>query len=233
MKNSKYLWMLIITATLYSCYQEDPGPRQQDSRVFTQVDFDRLEIGDAMVVKVDRGNQFTVTAEGDRRNLDDLLVFKTGSSLVIKFNSNKNRHYNTFVNITMPTLKGINFSGAVNGQLNGFVGEDRMDFILSGASLAQANVMATQIYFNVSGASQLRLQGEGKKMDGTLSGASFLSAFEYGAEQATILVSGASNGKVAVSSALDVNASGASVLIYRGNPQLSVVTTGSSVVRKE
>ena len=87
--------------------------------------------------------------------------------------------------------------------------------------------------FVLSGASQLRLTGKGETLHGTLTGASLLSAFSYPSSQAKLIVSGASNAKVSVSQALDVNASGASLVLYRGNPQLEVETSGESIVKPE
>ena len=90
---------------------------------------------------------------------------------------------------------------------------------------------ATELNFSLSGASQLLLNGLGEKLQGTISGASLLSAFDFLSAEAKLTASGASNGKVNVSSQLDVNASGASLIIYKGNPQLEVDASGESVVK--
>jgi hypothetical protein len=95
------------------------------------------------------------------------------------------------------------------------------------------NLDASELYFSVSGASQLRLSGEGQILNGTISGASLLSAFNYSSEQVKLIVSGASNGKVSVSQQLEVDASGASLILYRGNPQLEVQVSGESIVKKD
>lgn len=92
---------------------------------------------------------------------------------------------------------------------------------------------ASELYLNVNGASQLRLKGEGELIDGSISGASVLTAFEYGAVQAKLHVSGASHGRINVSQQLQVVATGASEVIYRGDPELIVETSGASVVKKD
>jgi hypothetical protein len=233
MKNIKLIVLLLPLVWLTSCYEEDPGPRQQDDRSYAVVDFDRIEAGDALILDIKYSENFSIAASGDRRNLDDLQVVKNGNSLVIKFNHFEKRQYATYVTITLPVLYGVDFSGAVNAQVSGFTPVNRLDISLSGASLTQLSLDATEIHFSLSGASQLRLNGEGQLLEGNISGASILTAFEYLTEKAELTVSGASNAKVTVANQLNGTVSGASSVLYRGNPDVAVDVTGSSMVKKD
>jgi len=225
--------ILLLATMMTSCLEEDPGPRQSDSRSFTEVDFDRVEAGDALNITIQQGNTFSIQADGDRRNLEDLLVYKSGSTLVLRYNHFENRQYGTSISITMPAIIGVDFSSAVNAQVTGFTDISQFDLSLSGGSLAQMEIEAAEVNFLISGASQLRLFGKGEALNGTISGASLFSAFDYPSSQAMLRVSGASNGKVNVSQKLEVNASGASVVLYKGKPQLEVEASGESVVKAE
>lgn len=233
MKNRSIATLLLSLLILSSCFEEDPGPRQADSRQYAIVDFDRIQAGDALVITIKQGNSFSIQADGDRRNLNDLLVYKNGNALVLRYDHYQKRQYNTTLTITMPVLNGSDFSGAVNAQVSGFTNLNSFDVSLSGASLVQLDIEASEFYFSVSGGSQLRLNGKGELLSGSLSGASLLSAFTYSSSKAKVIVSGASHGKVTVSQQLEVDASGASVVIYRGNPQLDVEATGESIVKQE
>jgi hypothetical protein len=233
MKNSAIAISLLGALFMFSCLEEDPGPRQSDSRTYAVVDFDRIEAGDALTLTIKQGSTFSVSANGDRRNLDDLMVYKNGSTLVLRYNHYEKRQYGTNIDITLPALYGGDFSSAVNADITGFTNISQFDLSLSGASLAQLDMETSELNFLLSGASQLRLTGKGEKLNGTISGASLLSAFNYPSTQAKLIVSGASNGKVNVSQQLEVNASGASLILYRGNPQLEVEASGESVVRHE
>lgn len=234
MKKINLILFASISVWLSSCLnEEDPGPRQQDARSYPVVDFDRVEAGDALDITLVYGTNYSIRAEGDRRNLDDLEVFKSGNSLILRFDESENRQYTTFVTITMPTLTGAIFSGAVNGKASGFNEVSRLDITLSGASLGQLDMDATELFLNVNGASQLRLLGEGSLLTGLVSGASTLAAFEYSATEADLHVSGASQARVQVLQQLQVVATGASEVLYRGDPQLQVETSGASVVRKD
>jgi len=233
MKKLNLLILLAALVWLTACNEEDPGPRQQDTRSYAVVDFDRIEAGDALIVTVKYSENFSIETEGDRRNLDDLLVSKSGNSLVVRFNRFDKRQYATYVNITLPALSGVDFSGAVNAQVSGFAPVNRMDVSLSGASLAQLSLDATEIHFFLSGASQLRLNGSGDLLEGNISGASILTAFEYSTNKSELIVSGASGAKVSVANQLKGFASGASLVLYRGNPELSMEASGSSVIRPD
>lgn len=233
MKTYFTLVALTLTLLFVSCIDEDPGPRQSDTRTFPFVDFNRVEAGYGLILNVTKGNTFLVEANGDRRNLDDLVVLKSGNSLILGFKNSDRRQYHTTINITMPQLEGVNFSGAVNGTVNGFTSTATFDITLSGASLAQMNISSADLMINLSGASQLRLVGSGEKMNGLISGASLLSSFDYPVKEATLNLSGASNCRVNVSQQIKGTVSGASLLLYRGEPGIDIESSGESMVRKD
>src|SRR5687767_3152890 len=104
---------------LSSCTEtEDPGPLQEVYEEFSVEDFNRLEIGDAIHVDVEQGNYFEISVRGDRRNIDDLDVFKEGSTLIVRFDENRNRQHDTYITITLPTLVSVNFSGASDSRIS-------------------------------------------------------------------------------------------------------------------
>lgn len=232
-KNLSLFLSAIILLILSSCETEDPGPLQEVEKEFAIVDFDRLEMGSALNVRVEHGNTYSVQARGDRRNINDLEVFKSGSTLVIQFDDNANRKHETYITITMPHLDAVNFSAASVSKIVGFTGGENLDLYLSGASVCQLDAEYQHINLAISGASSLRMYGEGDMIDAEISGASVLTAFDYQVREASVNVSGASSGKVMVTEQLEVVAGGASSLLYRGNPSVSVDVSGSSTVQKD
>jgi hypothetical protein len=227
--------MLLFAAVLISvsCNDEDPGPRQSDSRNFAFLDFNRVDAGYGLVVTIIKSSNYSIEAIGDRRNLDDLVILKNGNSLVMGFTHSEKRQYLTYVNISMPDLQGINFSGSVNGTVAGFSGNALFDATLSGASLAQINISSETLNLNVSGASQLLLAGSGEKMNGIVSGASLLSSFDYPVNEVVVHISGASSSRLSVSQQLKGSATGSSLILYRGQPSVEVESSGESMVRKD
>ena len=229
-----FLLLVILSFLMMSCIEEDPGPRQNDQKSFSIVDFDRLEASEALDITVQQGNIFSITATGDSRNLNDLNIYKNGSTLVMKFATQYSRQYTTYVTITMPSLFGFTFSGAVNGKVTGFKQEtSRFDISLSGASVAQVDANTDVTYAQLAGVSQLRLSGVGKKIDAIISGASTLSAFDFPVEEVKLLVTGASEAKVNTSLKLSASVSGASGVLYRGNPVVDANVTGASSLGRD
>lgn len=222
-----------LVMILISCEREDPGPLQETRKHFSIVDFDRLEMGSALNIEVDQANTFSIEVEGDRRNIDDLEVRKSGNTLIIEFDDNANRHHDTYVKITMPALEGVNFSGASVSIIRGFESDNNIDFYLSGSSVSQLDSDYRQVEAVVSGASSLVLHGSGEELNAEISGASSLKAFNFPVAEATLSVSGSSEVKVTVTDKLKVTAHDASSVIYRGDPVLTSNTSGASSVEKD
>jgi hypothetical protein len=227
------LFVLLALISLSSCETEDPGPVQEVEEQYSIVDFDRLELGDAFNVTVEQSSFFEVSVRGDRRNVDDLSVRKEGSTLIIKFDENRNRIHDTYVTIKMPVLYAANFSGASHSKVSGFDNLANLQLIVSGASVCQLDVDAARIYAIVSGASYLTLTGQGERMHAEVTGASFLKGYTFPVHEATIHASGGSVANVSVSEALRATASGASSIEYRGDPVVNVEVSGGSNVRKD
>ncbi|MFZ6012520.1 MAG: head GIN domain-containing protein [Bacteroidota bacterium] len=232
-KTLSLLLYLVSALVLTGCYREDPGPIQETEKQFSVKDFDRLEMGDAFQITVRQGDYFEIKTRGDRRNIDDLIVTKQGSTLVIRFDSNRSRQHDTYIEITMPTFVGAHFSGSSDSKVTGFDDLESLDFTLSGASTCQLDIDAPNVDLDVSGASYLNLRGTGEELKADISGASVLKAFNFPVTHANLYVSGASDGNVTVSDQLRVTATGASVVIYRGNPSVTSEVSGSSSVRPD
>lgn len=224
----------MFSAVLVSCYyEEDPGPLQYAEQQFGITDFDRLEAGDAMIVTVQYGTVFNVTAKGDRRNLDDLVVEKRGTTLTVRYRDFDNRRHATQLHITMPELRAAIFSGASNSTLSGVATGDEFSLTLTGASVSQIDLDTDDVSLFLSGASNLTISGASRHVDADVSGASLLKAYNLNSEDVAVSASGASNVYVNASKTLTANASGASVILYRGAATVSSTSTGGSTVQKD
>jgi hypothetical protein len=218
---------------LTSCFTEDPGSLQEGEKQFFVEDFDRLNMGDAFHITVTQGEFFTISAEGDKRNLNDLDVRKDGSTLKIDFNDNRNRKHQTHIFITMPLLRGAKLSGASESNISGFSGEANLDLSLSGASTLQADIDADAMDVSISGASHLKFTGETSDLHADVSGASVLTAYDLAADKAHVNVSGASEAKVMVITELHASARGASNIRYKGSPAVYKETSGASSIHAD
>ena len=223
----------LISFLLTGCFVEDPGPRQETERQYTIVDFDRLEMGSGLHIDVEYSSFFSVTASGDRRNIDDLIVKKEGTTLVIRYSNHHERRHDTFIKITTPVLNAVNFSGGSESRVSGFTAVEAFNVFLSGGSVCQLDVDASMLTTVLSGASYLNVRGSGDVLDADISGASALKAFSFPVSDATVHLSGASDARVTATDHLYVTATGASHLVYRGNAVLSSEVSGASSVSQE
>jgi hypothetical protein len=220
-----------LSCILASCFREaDPGPLQLGEKDFAILDFDRIEAGYGLNITIQQGPLFVVHAEGDRRNLSDLVVVKLGTTLHLGFASGATRDHPTYITISMPVLAGANFSGACNVAASGISSTKPIDLTISGATIAQFNLVAKDLTIGLSGASRITLSGTTQTLVAKVSGASELSGFELTAGQADVDASGSSKINVNATQTLKANASGASIIYYRGGAAINFVATGSSSV---
>ncbi|WP_332367872.1 GIN domain-containing protein [Spirosoma telluris] len=202
------LLFFLLTVTGCSLIREDVGPYQSDQQTYALTNFDRLDMGSAFIITVQQGSTFSITAEGDRRNLDDLQVYTRNGTLNAQYRIARNRQYPTTFRITMPTLRGVSFSGASRSTITGFTSLNDLDISLSGASEGQFIGQSSRTTIDLSGASSLQLSGQGSWLSAELSGASILQAFSYPVDNAGLGLSGASKATVNVNASLVVEARG-------------------------
>jgi hypothetical protein len=202
--------------------------------------FQSLEIGHDFDVQIIKGNVCSITATGRADDLEKLDVQVEGNTLKFDIDAswswmgyNKN-HKKIKLLITLPRIKSAEFSGASHVNLRGFNDEEQMNITVSGAShLAGDSIQADKLVLELSGASHAKLSGRIAKLDLELSGASHLNAEELLSRDADIEASGASHAQVTIQKSLQVEASGASKVEYRGNPMnLTKDVSGASTVRR-
>lgn len=225
------LYAGVIVLLVSSCNTEDLGPIQYMEKDYSLTDFDRLEMGSGFHIAVTQSPLFRIHVSGDARNINDLNVFKNGSTLTIQYDDQNNRRHDTYITIEMPVLYGVNFSGGSVSTIKDFESDGSFDFILSGASVCQLHAGYKLLNLNLSGASRLSMDGLGDEIHGTVSGASSLSAYDFPVSSVFMQVTGASKAKVTASQTLNVTASGASEIIYKGNPLVQSSVTGDSRVQ--
>ena len=107
-----------------------------------------------------------------------------------------------------------------------------MDIDLTGASDIKLDVKAPRINAEVTGASSVMLTGETKDFNVEGSGASDIKSFGLMTENTTLDISGACSAEVFASVKLDVQASGASGIKYKGNAAVNQDISGAGSVKK-
>jgi Putative auto-transporter adhesin, head GIN domain len=219
--------------------------------------FTGVEAGWAFQVTITRSDTYSVNVTIDDNLVDDLIVTKSGSTLVIRLKPGYiYASYTARAEITMPEILSLDFSGASTCNIGGFESSEGFDASASGASTIIMDEMvygkkitlevsgASRISGNIttggdarltaSGASIIMVSGSANDLDGDASGASRLSLDDFKVNNARVDLSGASSAGVNISGTLDASVSGASHLQYTGDAELGDIdiSGGSSVSQK-
>ncbi|GAB4118190.1 MAG: hypothetical protein OHK0057_18550 [Thermoflexibacter sp.] len=228
----------LLSVGLFSGCQrfEDVGAFQEERKTYDLSGFTRVHIGSGSKVTIQQGAAFGVFVRGDSRNLDDLRVRVENGILKADYypHNHRNRQYRTEFTITMPTLEGVDFSGATIANVGGFENSQKMYVRLSGASEGVLSIRVNEIEIDLSGASHLSGVGVSQKMKAEISGGAELSFFDFSVEEVQISASGGSKAQVNVSKTLRAEASGGSHIRYTGNPSsVSGNSSGGSSISRE
>jgi hypothetical protein len=235
LKTSLFFFILALNSCIIKV-ENNPLPLSAYDEIrqdFNLANFDRIKTGSAFKVNVLQGNTFRVVATGDRVDVNDLDFYVRNGVLYGGYRSNtRNQRYSMKVDITVPTLSAVDFSGATTADVGSF-NVSSFDVTLSGASKLSLDVKASRMSFDISGASQFTPFGSIQKITGDLTGASQINTFGFPADEMNISVGGASSARVDVTKYLKVSAGGASKVRYRGNPTTEISVSGASVVKKD
>lgn len=120
--------------------------------------------------------------------------------------------------ISMKELTDIEASGAVEIEMTNRFVTSEFGLDVSGAVEARLNIEAQKIRTELSGAGEIEYQGKADEHKVSISGAGELKAADLVVNKYDIDVSGAAECSIHVLRELDVQASGASSIVYRGNP---------------
>jgi Putative auto-transporter adhesin, head GIN domain len=176
--------------------------------------FKQVKAGGAMSVDVTAGKDFNITVEADDNLLqyistkveDDVLQIRTEKSISPKTKIK--------ITVTMPELTGMDISGASSG--------------------TAANVKTDSLDLHASGASKIKIDGEASNLKANASGASTIDAENVKAGNADADASGASRVIVSPANDLKAEASGASSVLYTGEPKtVKQDASGASSVKRK
>ena len=231
-------WILvpIIAILIVSCDKEKQECPGSSERSFANTGFTKINAGDAHHVTITRGSEFSIKASGCSADLNDLeLTLESNHILNIKYKNFRNDRYRVDFTITMPRLVSVNLSGASKGVINGFQGQNSViRTVISGASECSVSGTGINASFDISGASKLYLSGNTENLYGTISGVSELRSYDVAATEVDVSVSGSSTAYVRPLEVIYAEASGNSVVYYKGTPTTThFETSGNSKIIRE
>lgn len=199
--------------------------------------FHSIDVSGAINVYVKQDSvQQAIKVETDE-NLQELIeIHEENGILYISPRDNFNldpSNNKIKVFVTAPHYRSLHVSGASNiYSENKLTSAETLDIDLTGASEIKLDVKAPRINADLTGASTVIITGETKDFNIEGSGASDVKCFDLLTENTTMDISGAFSAEVNASVKLDVNASGASGIKYKGSPAVTQDLSGASSVSK-
>ncbi|SDL29535.1 head GIN domain-containing protein [Kriegella aquimaris] len=238
MKTTTYFLSLILISSLfYSCDLDHVlVSKRITTREVSYSDYSGLKVSNAFNVYVTFSEtEEKIEIEANENLQDKISVQKEGNDLVIKMKRHTVVRGKSTLDVYIKTKKISNFdiSGASEITLeNELVAQD-VHLELSGASEFYGALNVEQLQLRASGASNLDLFGNADQLDASLAGSSELKDYDLIVKALDLRLSGASEAFVSVTETIDISASGASTLYYKGDAIIRDESlSGSSNVKK-
>lgn len=200
-------------------------------------DFTTLKVWGAVDVVLIQGDKASVRVEGEGDDNETCHVENKGQTLEVSSDCNNKdpKHkcnLDLTIYITFVDLKKIICSGASDISSEGKLKFDNLELEISGASDIRMDLELNKLTMISSGASDVVFSGTADKVEIISSGASDVMAEDFAIRKADVKCSGAGVIKVYVTEDLEIAASGASEVYFKGSPSHVVKTvTGESEIK--
>ena len=210
------------------------GSGNLETEEYAFTNFTRVEISSAFEFEIEYSDSYGINVTVDDNVMDYVQVTQEGQTLKIRLRGITSlQHVTLRASVTIPELSGLTVSGASRGTVSDFSSAEGLNITVSGASMVTADITAGDIGFDVSGASIVQLEGSADDMVTVVSGASTFDLGDFAVTNANVKISGASTGTIKLDGRLDANVSGASTLLYIGDPMMGTINvSGASTLRE-
>lgn len=205
---------------------------QMERSVLTTEAFHKIDAHGAFEIYIRQGSQYEVIVAGPHDDIrkasasvsNGVLNLEVEGGHVIWNDDDELRFYITYVD-----LNSIELGGAVELEGKNRLDGSSLSIDLGGAASLSLDIDVSSFEFDAGGASEAELSGRARTAIIETSGASELSAENLVIGRLGLMTSGASEADVNVTEKLKVDASGASDVRYKGNPEIeSDISTASS-----
>ncbi|MFO0614191.1 MAG: head GIN domain-containing protein [Polyangiaceae bacterium] len=228
MKTTSSLPLVRVTAflsatVLMGCVT---GSGRPETKSFALEGFDAVEINEDVELEITRADTFSVSVTADDNLWDDLEVNVSDGALHVEL------PWDTFYSgikvhakVSMPSLTGVHTRQDARATFSGFESSAKLDLHASGASEIDGDANVEALSLDLSGSSGAVLTGAATKVTVSASGSSDCNLGELDAASVDVKLSGLSDGIVSARESLDYDLSGASHLVYFGDPTIGVSET--------
>lgn len=197
--NLKILFITVLAIIISGCNfwgVRGSGKVKTESRKIQ--DFTELSVGGAFTVNIKSGNETSLSISAEENLLPLIATSVKGDRLVIKTKRNISPRKEIMIDITTNNLESIECSGANSVNVSG--------------------INTSSFKIELSGAGNIRAEGEIDKLHAKISGAGNIDAKKLKSKDVYISVSGAASASVFASNFLDASVSGVGSIEFYGDP---------------
>lgn len=199
MKSKIILAVSLITFIISGCgFWGVRGNGRVKEETRKVMEFQKIDADGAFTIRVKVGPSPSLRISAEENLLGHIRTNVKGNTLVIDTRKNISPRKEIFIEITTPTLKAIEASGANN--------------------ISVVGIQGSEFVVELSGAGNIDLKGEVDKFRVELSGAGSIDGKDLKAKEVRVSVSGAASADVYATEFLDASVSGVGSIEYYGNP---------------
>lgn len=204
---------------LTSCEPGISGNGKVKSEVRELDDFDALDISGGFEVHIAQTGESGFRLEADE-NLHQYIETYVEKGVLYVSSTRRISHSKEMdLYINLKDLNGIESSGACEFNSRGTISGKRLNLDFSGAVEADLELAYEMIYADCSGAAELNLSGKADEVRVDGSGAVEIKALNLESRVFSLDLSGAGEAEVYVTEELNIDASGAVEVRYKGDPE--------------
>jgi Putative auto-transporter adhesin, head GIN domain len=228
----------VLLITLSSCYINFRETVYGNGNVITEErslgSFDRLKVSSDIDVYITQGDTESLKVIADENLVKYISTEIYNNTLSIEAKAWIRNAKSKEVHLVYKNLREIDISSAGDVEGTNRMKADELDLGLSSAGDLNLDIEATRINLDISSAGDARLSGTVDELDADLSSAGDLNAYDLLARKARVSVSSAGSAKISASEEVDLNASSAGDIYYKGDPKTTTINISSagSIIKK-
>jgi hypothetical protein len=232
MKKATLLIFAVSAFMLQSCVFGDwdngiVGEGEVVTEIIETDGFTGIHASAGIDVNITQGDYY-VELVADENLHEYITVEREGNNLVIGTDRNIYRAKSKVVNVTLPELTDIRISSAGDIRSTNKFTCDQLDIDISSAGDLNLEVEADAIDISISSSGDCDIWGRTIDLDARLSSAGDLNAFDLEADYVKVRVSSAGDASVYANKEIEMTASSAGNIYYKGDAKVISSTTSSA-----
>ena len=235
----KLVFTLLALFTVQAMIAQKTIINDPDAEVRSVGSFSAIKISGGIDLYLSQGDREALAVSASEEEFKNRIKTSVENGVLNIYYANEGKKYNMGnkklkVYVSFSNLSKLTASGACDIYVEGTIKGDGLALRLSGASDFKGMVQVKQLDIEQSGASDVTISGKVENLEVKASGASDMKGFELSTDVCNAKAYGASDIKITVNKELQVEASGASSIQYKGSGVItSTKTNGASSVNKK